>query len=78
MTIRATIGVYPMRQEGDVAITRASEALKGSGVEVEVRAMQSELRGEPDAIWAALRRAFDAADGCGPVVVTMAVSNACG
>lgn len=78
MSIRATIGVYPMRQESDVAITRAPEALKESGVEVEVRAMQSELTGEPDAIWAALRRAFDAADAAGPVVVTIALSNACG
>ncbi len=78
MTIRATIGVYPMRQESDAAITRALEALKGSGVELEVRPMQSELTGEPDAVWTALRRAFDAAEASGPVVVTIAISNACG
>jgi uncharacterized protein YqgV (UPF0045/DUF77 family) len=76
--IRATIGVYPMRQESDVAITRALEALPGPGLEVEVRAMQSELQGEPDVVWDALRRAYDAAEAFGPVIVTMTVSNACG
>lgn len=77
MMIRATIGVYPMQQETDVAITHALAALNGAGVEVEVRPMLSELTGEPDAVWHALRQAFDAAGTSGPVVVTIVVSNAC-
>jgi uncharacterized protein YqgV (UPF0045/DUF77 family) len=67
-----------MRQETDAAITRALDALNGSDVEVEVRPMQSEVMGEPDAVWYALRRAFDAAEASGPVIVTIVVSNACG
>lgn len=78
MTIRATVGVYPMQQETDVTITRALDALNRSGVEVEVRPMQSEVMGEPDAVWHALRQAFDAAEASGPLVVTIVASNACG
>lgn len=77
MTIRATIGVYPMRQESDVAITDAIAALAASGAGIEIRPMQTELAGEPDAVWAALRSAFEAGAAAGPLVVTVTISNAC-
>ncbi|GBD24098.1 hypothetical protein HRbin29_01771 [bacterium HR29] len=74
--IQATAAVYPL---GDApgAIEAAIEAVAASGVTYEVRPMQTELRGEPDAVFAAIRAAFDAAAARGGVVMTVTISNAC-
>lgn len=75
--IQATLAVYPLGEEGFRAVDRAVEALAASGVQYEVRAMQTEIAGEPDAVFRALRAAYDAAAAEGGVVMTVSISNAC-
>lgn len=75
--IQATVAVYPLQQEGWEGVDRAIEALRVPGVEVELCAMQSELLGDPDAVFTALRAAFEAAAALGPTVMTVTLSNAC-
>ncbi len=75
--VQATVAVYPLQQEGWEGVDRAIAALQVHGVEIEMRAMQSELLGETDAVFAALRAAFEAAAALGPTVMTVTLSNAC-
>lgn len=75
--IQATVAVYPLGEEGFRAVDRAIEALAASGIEYEVRAMQTELCGETGPIFDAIRAAYDAAAAEGGVVMTVAISNAC-
>ena len=75
--IQATVAIYPLGQEGFRAVDRAIEALQTSGVEFEVRAMHTELRGEPGAVFDAIRAAYDAAAAEGGVVMTVSISNVC-
>ena len=75
--IQATVAVYPLQQEGWEGVDRAITALQIPGVEVEMRNMQSELLGETEAVFAALRAAFEAAAALGPTVMTVTLSNAC-
>ena len=75
--IQATVAVYPLQQDGWEGVDRAIAALQVPGVEVEMRAMQSELLGGTDAVFAALRTAFEAAAALGPTVMTVTLSNAC-
>lgn len=74
--IQATVGVYPLGAAPG-AVEAAVAALALPGVTYEVRAMHTEVRGEPDAVFAAIRAAFDAASALGGVVMTVTVSNAC-
>lgn len=75
--IQATIAVYPLGEEGFRAIDRAIDAIAATGVEFEVRAMHTELRGEGDIVFRAIRAAYDAAAATSGVVVTVSISNAC-
>ncbi|GAB4323988.1 MAG: hypothetical protein Kow0010_05720 [Dehalococcoidia bacterium] len=75
--IQATIAIYPLGNEDFRAIHRAIDALRAGGVELDVRAMHTELRGEPNAVFAAIRAAYDAAAAEGGVVMTVSVSNVC-
>lgn len=75
--IQATVAVYPIGQPDNAAIERAIEALRGAGVVKEVRAMHTELAGDAEAVFGALRDAFRAAASLGGVVMTVSISNAC-
>ncbi|KAA0238585.1 MAG: hypothetical protein DYG91_07590 [Chloroflexi bacterium CFX7] len=75
--IQATVAVYPLQQEGWEAVDRAVAALRRPGVEVEVRAMQTEVIGETGAVFAALKAAFEAAAAQGMTVMAVTLSNAC-
>lgn len=75
--IQATVAVYPIGQPDVAAVDAAIRHLSVPGVELEVRAMQTELLGPADAVFGALRAAFDAAAETGGVVMTVTVSNAC-
>jgi len=73
--IQATVAVYPLGAEG--AIEAAIDAIAVAGVDHEVRPMHTEIRGETDAVFAAIRAAGDAAAARGGVVMTLTISNAC-
>jgi uncharacterized protein YqgV (UPF0045/DUF77 family) len=75
--IQATVAINPLGQPDNAAIERAIEQLRGAGVVTHVRAMHTELAGDDDAIFAALREAFRTAASVGGVVMTASVSNAC-
>ena len=62
--IQATVAVYPIGQPDVAAVDAALRHLRVPGVELEVRAMQTELLGPADA-------------ETGGVVMTVTVSNAC-
>ena len=73
--IQATVAVYPLGAEG--AIEAAIEGIAAADVDHEVRPMHTEIRGETDAVFAAIRAAWDAAAARGGVVMTLTISNAC-
>jgi len=75
--ITATVAIYPLQQDGWEAVDRAIEALRAAGLELEVRTMQTEITGETAAVFRALHAAFEAAAGCGGVVMSVTVSNTC-
>lgn len=75
--IQATVAVYPIGQPDNAAIERAIEALRRAGVVAHVRAMHTELAGDEEAVFGALREAFGAAASLGGVVMSVVVSNAC-
>ncbi len=75
--IQATLAVYPLDQAGNAAIDRALEAIAASGVSYETRSMQTEVMGTPEAVFEAIRAAYDAAAAAGGVVLTTTISNAC-
>lgn len=79
MTITVQVSAYPLGR-GDFIppIDAAIEALKGPGLETRVGPLSTLVSGEEDAVFAALRRAFDvvAADGAAVLVATL--TNACG
>ncbi len=75
--IQATVAIYPLGQADYAAVDAAIERLQAAGVALDVRALQTELAGDEDAVFAALRDAFRAAAAHGGVVMTVSVSNAC-
>ena len=75
--IQATIAIYPLGQRDNAAIERAIERLRAAGVVAEVRSMHTEIAGDEEAVFGALRDAFGAAAARGGVVMTVSVSNAC-
>jgi uncharacterized protein YqgV (UPF0045/DUF77 family) len=75
--VQAVVAIYPIGQESFGAVDRALEALRSAlGVSVTVRAMNSELEGEDEAVFDALRRAWQAASE-GGAVMTVTLSNVC-
>lgn len=75
--IQATVAIYPVGQPDNAAIERAIEQLRAAGVVTHVRAMHTELAGDEDDVFTALREAFRTAASVGGVVMTASVSNAC-
>ena len=67
------LSVYPLRQERlHPAIQAAVQAAAKQGVEVTVGRLSTFAPGEEDAVFAAVRAAFDAARSFGPTVVVAA------
>ncbi|MDT7923225.1 MAG: YkoF family thiamine/hydroxymethylpyrimidine-binding protein [Chlorobiota bacterium] len=77
MMVSATVAVYPLRQPDYRAIEDAIEVLTHSGLSADVQPMHTELTGELDALFEALRQAFLAAARHGVVVMTLTLTNAC-
>lgn len=78
VAISAQVSIYPLRQERlSPAIEAVSKALEARGLRAEVGPMSTLVTGDSDDIFAALKEGFANAAAVGPVVMTIAVSNAC-
>ncbi|MGD0291225.1 MAG: YkoF family thiamine/hydroxymethylpyrimidine-binding protein [Candidatus Binataceae bacterium] len=78
MNIRVQISVYPLRQEHLSPTVNAVEAeLNAHGLRPEVGGMSTQVVGETEVVFAALRDAFMRVANSGQVVMTVTVSNAC-
>jgi uncharacterized protein YqgV (UPF0045/DUF77 family) len=78
MTISVQISVYPLRQEHLSPAVNAVEAeLNAHGLRPEVGSMSTQVVGEAEVVFAALRDAFMRVAAKGQVVMTVTVSNAC-
>ncbi|MCK9518465.1 MAG: thiamine-binding protein [Dehalococcoidia bacterium] len=75
--IQANVAIYPLQQDTNAAIERAIAVIEASGLQCEVRSMQTELLGPQDEVFATLRAAFAAAAEVGPTVMNATISNAC-
>jgi uncharacterized protein YqgV (UPF0045/DUF77 family) len=75
--IQASVAVYPLQQGGYEAVKRAIDAVRATGVRVEVQAMHSAIAGTQEAVFRALQAAYEAAASLGPTVMTVTISNAC-
>ena len=63
--------VYPLRQDDvDAPVQAAIHAARAEGCEVRVGNLSTLVWGDEEAVWAALRAAFRAAQRHGPVVLT--------
>jgi uncharacterized protein YqgV (UPF0045/DUF77 family) len=76
--IAAQVSLYPLRTErlGPV-IDRAIAAFERHGLVVQPGAMSTVIAGDGDAVFAALRDAFDAATADGEAVMVVTISNGC-
>lgn len=83
MIIAAQIALYPLsRPDFDFIIRNAVkelEKMQSEGLQIEVGAMSSVLRGEEELVWKAIRILFAAGEkNDTPVVLNITVSNECG
>jgi uncharacterized protein YqgV (UPF0045/DUF77 family) len=68
--------VYPLRQEHlHPAIEAAIRAAAGEGVDARVGRLSTFAPGDEDAVFAAVRAAFDAAKAFGPTVMVVTLSS---
>jgi len=78
MTISAQVSVYPLRQTHlSPAVDAVREELEAHGLCPEIGAMSTQVAGEAEAVFAAVRDAFIRIASDGQVVMTLTVSNAC-
>jgi len=78
MRVSAQISVYPLRQERlGPAVDAVRLALESRGLEPEVGPMSTVVTADAEAIFTALREAFERATGTGAVAMVLTVSNAC-
>jgi uncharacterized protein YqgV (UPF0045/DUF77 family) len=78
VTVSAQISIYPLRQEHlSPAIDAVKQTLEAHGLRPEIGPMSTQIAGDADIVFLALRKAFEAAAATGHVVMTLTVSNAC-
>jgi uncharacterized protein YqgV (UPF0045/DUF77 family) len=78
MTVSAQLSVYPLRQAHlSPAINAVLQQLEAHGLLPEVGAMSTQVAGEAEVVFAALRDAFIRIASDGSVAMTITVSNAC-
>ncbi|GAA6756102.1 methyltransferase domain-containing protein [Thermus thalpophilus] len=75
--MKALFALYPLLQGDYRAVEKALQALEGSGVDHRVFPTHTELSGEEDKVFAALREAFRRAAEEGAVVLWALLTNAC-
>ncbi|MDK2895252.1 MAG: hypothetical protein PWQ98_1379 [Moorella sp. (in: firmicutes)] len=79
MMLACQLSLYPLGTAAYTPVIKeAVAALEQSGVEVEVNAMSTIIRGEEETVWRAARQLFRLAADRGEAVLIMTVSNRCG
>jgi len=78
MIVSLQLSVYPLRQEHlSPAVDAVKAELEAHGLHPQVGAMSTQVVGEAEAVFAALRDTFMRVAANGQVVMTVTVSNAC-
>lgn len=76
--VSAQVSLYPLRQASiGPSIREALRAFRARGLETRVGEMSTLVWGDEDALFAALRDAFDRAAEQGDTVLAVTISNAC-
>jgi uncharacterized protein YqgV (UPF0045/DUF77 family) len=74
----AQVSLYPLRQVSiGPPIREAVRTLQAHGLEVRMSEMNTFVRGEEDAVFAALREVYDRAKESGDAVLLITLTNAC-
>lgn len=77
-TISAQVSLYPLRQTHlTPAITKLSDTLRASGLEVRPGSMSTVVIGESERVFDSLKASFQAAAAVGDVVMVVSFSNCC-
>ena len=78
IVIGAQVSVYPLRQEHlNPAVQAVKTELATHGLKPEIGTMSTQVVGEAEAVFAALRAAFIRVAANGQLVMTVTFSNAC-
>jgi uncharacterized protein YqgV (UPF0045/DUF77 family) len=78
MQVSAQVSLYPLGQSNlGPAIEAALRVFKAQGLDYRVGSMSTLVAGEDEAVFEALRDAFQAAAAHGGTVMAFTVSNAC-
>jgi uncharacterized protein YqgV (UPF0045/DUF77 family) len=77
-TISVQLSLYPLRQPHlGPTISKALEAFRARGLQVETGTMSTVVVGETDALFDALKMSFQSAAALGDVVMVASISNCC-
>lgn len=77
MAVKALLALYPLRQGDYRAVEKALSALEKGGLDLRVFPTHSEVSGEAEGVFQALKEAFLAAGAEGPLVLWALLTNAC-
>jgi len=78
MFLAAQVSIYPLRQPSlSPAINKALDIFQKHGLEVTPGAMSSLVSGADEALFAAIKEAFQQTASEGEIVMTLTLSNAC-
>jgi uncharacterized protein YqgV (UPF0045/DUF77 family) len=77
-TISVQLSLYPLRQPHlGPAISKALDVFRSRGLEVTTGTMSTVVVGETEAVFNALKSAFQSAAALGDVVMAASISNCC-
>lgn len=77
-TISAQVSLYPLRQPHVRPFTtRVLEVFRARGLEIRPGAMSTDVIGDSDAVFDALKASFQSAAALGNVVMVASISNCC-
>lgn len=78
LRVSAQVSLYPLRQEHlTSAVEEALNEFRRQGLEVQPGAMSTQVAGEEERVFSALRKAFGHACQRGEVVMVVTLSNDC-
>jgi uncharacterized protein YqgV (UPF0045/DUF77 family) len=76
--VSAQVSLYPLRQARlGPAVSKALEAFSARGLEVRPGTMSTVIAGDSNAVFDALKAAFESAAAIGDVVMVASISNCC-
>ena len=78
MFLAAQVSIYPLRQPSlSPAIDRALDIFRSHGLKVTPGTMSSLVSGDDEALFTAIKEAFQQTSQEGEIVMTLTLSNAC-